>query len=177
MMTVMIECGTDAGPLGSSLATLVPGAIEGLVREVVVIDAGLDASTRKVADHAGCRIVPREALAETVSAARGEWLMLMEPGARLAVEWIEGVAAHLADVEAGATPRPARFSPSRGDRPRFLQRLARRSTALANGLILPKAQAVGLARSRTSLEEMAKGLASKRLATAIRPRPFSARRF
>lgn len=172
MLTVIIEAGMDRNALGASLAALVPGAIEGLVREVVVVDAGLDAGTRKVADHAGCRIVPGGALAAAVAASRGEWLLLLEPGARLSAGWIESVGAHLGEVEAGLrTPKAARFSRSRRDRPGFWQRFARRSTALSDGLLLPKAQALGRAKTSPTLEDLAKGLATMRLDATLRPRP------
>lgn len=171
MLTVMIESSEDQAALAASLAALVPGAIEGLVREVVVIDRGLDAATREVADHAGCRIVGSESLATSVGAARGDWLLLLEPGARLQEGWIEAVATHVGDVEdRGRTPRAARFSRSRDDRPGFFQRFGQRRSALTEGLLLPKPQAVGLAARRLSLEDMAKGLASTRLEARLRPR-------
>ncbi|WP_210251297.1 glycosyltransferase family protein [Aureimonas psammosilenae] len=168
-MTVLIECGEDAGALAASLATLVPGAVDGLVREVVVLDRGLDAGTRKVADHAGCRIAEGEQLAQVVFAAKGEWLLLIEPGARLAPGWIEGVAAHLGDVLAGALPKAARFSVSPHDRRGLMSRFLRRRSVLADGLLLPKA---GLApRASQELEDLAKGVAARRLEATIRPRP------
>ncbi|MBC8130831.1 MAG: glycosyl transferase family 2 [Rhizobiaceae bacterium] len=176
MLTVMIEAGADQGPLVASLATLIPGAVEGLVREVVVIDRGLDPATRKVADHAGCRIVDAAGLAAVVSGARGDWLLLLEAGARLAPDWIDAVTSHLVDVEeANVTPRAARFSRSRRDMPGFLSRFLSRRTALAEGLLLPKAQAIGLVRRSRTLEDMAKGLASRRLDASIRPRLLTQR--
>ena len=47
MLTVLIDAADDPNGLALTLATLVPGAVEGLVRDVVVIDRGLDAATRK----------------------------------------------------------------------------------------------------------------------------------
>lgn len=172
MLTILIEAAEDQAALGTTLATLVPGAIEGLVREVVVLDRGLDAATRKVADHAGCRISGGEPLSAVVAAAKGDWLLLLEPGARLSVEWIDAVTAHIGDVEEGSTtPQAARFSHSRRDRPGVLGRFFQTRRALSEGLLLRKVQALGLAARRTSLEDMAKGLASRRLEASLRPRP------
>jgi hypothetical protein len=170
MLTVLIEAADDAPALGGTLASLVSGAVEGLVREVVVLDVGLDAGTRKVADHAGCKVAPASGLAAVVSAAKGEWLLLIEAGARLSPDWIESVHEHLAEVEAGTrTPRAARFSRAARDRPGLLARWRQRRTALAEGLILPKPQAVGLSKSGCSIEAMGKGVASTRLEATIRP--------
>lgn len=171
MLSVLIEAGDDQAALGASLATLVPGAIEGLVREVVVIDGGLDAATRKVAHHAGCRIVPANALAATVASVRGEWLLLIEPGARLSTDWIDAVEQHLSDVaDRDLTPRAARFSRSKRDRPSLVARFFQKRTALTEGLLLPKAQAIGLAKRGKTLEEIANGIATRRLEATLRPR-------
>ena len=167
LVTVLIECGADAARLGETLASLVPGAVEGLVRGVVVLDRGLDPAAWAVADQAGCDVLPADRLTHAVTNAKGDWLLVLEPGARLVSGWIEGVAEHLCG---GATPRAARFLPARRDRPRFLQRL-RRSPPLRDGLLLPKDQAIGLARSRRSLADIATGLATVRLEAEIRPRP------
>ncbi|RYE82807.1 MAG: glycosyl transferase family 2, partial [Hyphomicrobiales bacterium] len=47
MLTVLIDAAEDPNGLALTLSTLVAGAVEGLVREVVVIDRGLDDATRK----------------------------------------------------------------------------------------------------------------------------------
>ena len=170
MLTVLIEAADDAPALGGTLTSLVSGAVDGLVREVVVLDAGLDAATRRVADHAGCRIADAADLVSVVSNAKGDWLLLVETGARLTPDWIESVHEHLAAAEGGTrTPRAARFSRTARDRPGFFARLGGRGTALAEALVLPKAQAVGLAKAGRSLEAMAKGVASTRLEATIRP--------
>lgn len=174
MLTVLLEAGADQAALGATLATLVPGAIEGLVREVVVVDRGFDAGTRTVADGAGCRIVPGAALADAIRLARGEWLLLLEPGARLSAGWLESVGAHLGDAAAGlGTPRTARFSRARQDRPGVWARLTRRASALSDGLLLSKAEA--LARlgptADGGLQDIARGLAAIRLDATLRPRP------
>nr|WP_102960424.1 glycosyl transferase family 2 [Mangrovicella endophytica] len=175
MLSVFIEAGSDAGQLAQSLASLVPGAVEGLVREVLVIEDGLGPDGRKVADHAGCRLVANAELPSVLPQAKGDWLMLIEPGARLLPGWIEALGEHIADVERGvASPEAARFSPSRLDRLPFLQRVRQRRGPLADGLVLRKSQALGLVKRQPSLNAMARGLATSRLRAEIRP-PVAAR--
>ncbi|BDA83052.1 glycosyl transferase family 2 [Aureimonas sp. SA4125] len=177
MVSVMIEAGEDPHALAASLSTLVAGAVEGMVREVVVIDRGLDAATREIADHAGCRIVPGSDLAGTVSASRGDWVLLLEAGARLSLDWVEAVATHIGDVEKrGLTPRAARFSRAKRDRPGLLARLTGRRTALVEGLLVPKPQAIGLAKRAATLEAMGRGVATTRLVASLRPRLAPSRR-
>ena len=171
MLTVLIDAADDPNGLALTLATLVPGAVEGLVRDVVVIDRGLDAATRKVADHAGCRIAEGESLPTVLANAKGDWLLLLETGARPSVDWVDSVTAHIGEVEMrGRTPRPARFGRARSDSLGFLARFTGRRTALAEGLLIPKVQAIGPASRSATLEEMAKGFATSLLEATIKPR-------
>ena len=175
MLTVLIDAAEDPNGLALTLSTLVAGAVEGLVREVVVIDRGLDAATRKVADHAGCHIVQGGTLPQIVAAAKGDWLLLLEPGARLSLDWIDSVTSHIGEVELQAkTPRAARFSRARRDRQSFVgslfTRFTGRRTALVEGLLVTKAQAIGPATRSAVLEDMGQGLATSLLEATIRPR-------
>ncbi|MCB8838759.1 glycosyl transferase family 2 [Aurantimonas sp. VKM B-3413] len=170
MLSVLMDCGPDDQRLAESLATLVPGAVEGVVREVVLFDRGMGPGARKVAEHAGCRIEPAEAFHAVVREAKGEWLLLLEPGARLQPGWIAAVIEHVEAVgeDRGVVPA-ARFARARADRRSVFQRLRQIRTALAEGLLLRKPQAIGLSRRGTNLEELAKGIAVGRLAADIRP--------
>ena len=172
MLTVLMECGADDHGVAATLATLVPGAVEGIVREVVLVDRGMTAASRKVADHAGCRVVASGELRQAVEAARGDWLLLLEPGARLQPGWIEAVIEHADTVAGGTAKNPAaRFSRSRADRPGFFGRLRQVRTALSEGFLLPKPQAVGRAGSAADVETLARGLAVVALSAEIRPAP------
>ncbi|MEF2070497.1 glycosyl transferase family 2 [Consotaella aegiceratis] len=170
MLSVLIEVGEEPGPLAASLLSLVPGAVEGMVRDVVVLDRGLGEEARAVAEEAGCRIAEGESMAGTISAARGEWLLLLCVGARLSPGWIEAVGNHFSFGH-GAGPRPARFSRSWEGRglSRFLDPFAWWSPPLSCGLILSKGQALSKAGNARSLADLAKGVASVRLDAAIRP--------
>jgi len=170
-MSVFMDCGSADQALAVTLASLVPGAVEGVVREVVLIDRGMEAGSRKVADHAGCAVIPVEEVPARIAGAKGDWLLFLEPGARLQPGWIGAVVEHAESVEAGRAKMPcARFRRAAADRPKFLARLGRRS-ALGEGFLVRKAQAIGLSKGGRPLAEMAKGVAVTQMDGEIRPAP------
>jgi len=86
MISVVIATHESERLLVPTLAALVPGAMTGLVSEVVVIDAGSSDDTEQVADIAGCRFIQSEAalgarLKQAASSTRTPWLMFLRPGA------------------------------------------------------------------------------------------------
>ncbi len=163
MLSVIIETCNDEEALARTLASLVSGAVAGLVRDVVVCDLGSGDATRQVAEHAGC-VWTTGGIADAVKTAKGDWLLLLEPGARLLGDWTEAVAVHAA--RSGAA---ARFSRDRSSRAPFLARILSRPGPLAQGLLLPRKQAVVLARHADSAAALARGLAMKTLRAAILP--------
>jgi len=56
MLSVVIATENAERNLVPTLAALVPGAMAGVVREVIVADAGSSDATAEIADSAGCRI-------------------------------------------------------------------------------------------------------------------------
>lgn len=156
MVSVLIETANDEEALARTLASLVGGAVEGVVREVIVVDQGSTDQTAYVAEHAGCHFVAEGGLMAGIRQAKGDWLLLLEPGARLADGWVECVVAHMAGA---ATP--AKFSRTRNSRAAFFARLFSRPAALAEGLLVTRRQA--LAGNAASAEALAKGLSKCRL--------------
>src|SRR5690606_8591932 len=57
MLSVLIETHNHEDALARTLACLVSGAVEGVVREVIVCDAGSSDRTAIVAEHAGCHFI------------------------------------------------------------------------------------------------------------------------
>jgi glycosyltransferase involved in cell wall biosynthesis len=169
MLTVLIETRNDEEGLARTLAALVGAAVEGVVRDVIVCDRGSTDQTHRVADHAGCHYLAEGGIAAGVRQAKGEWLLLLEPGARLTEGWSESVIAHV-----GRMTMPARFSRVQADRRGLFSRFMSSPSALAEGLVIRKGQAVSLSRTAHSAEALARGLASKRLEGEIRvaePKP------
>ena len=125
MLTVIIPTHNSERALVPTLAALVPGAMSGLVRDVIVADGGSTDGTASVVDVAGCEIMQSTAplaarLKAAAAAARGSWLLFLRPGTVLDGAWVEEVSRLIddaglrgtADVEAaafrrGTAPGPA----------------------------------------------------------------------
>ncbi|MBO6718955.1 MAG: glycosyl transferase family 2 [Rhizobiaceae bacterium] len=162
MLSVVIETKNDEDPLARTLSSLVTAAVEGAVREVIVCDLGSTDQTHHVAEHAGCTFLTSGGIASAIGKAKSEWLLVMEPGARL----LEGWAEHVADHTSRQT-MAARFSRARTDRAPFLSRVFSSKRALADGLVITKRQAASLARNGQGAEALARGLATRRLPAQI----------
>lgn len=135
MLSVIVPTHDSERSLVHTLAALVPGATAGLVREVIVADAGSRDETEQVADIAGCVFVSSaEPLGSRLRAAagraRGEWLMFLRPGMVPGPTWIEDV---IALAQQGA--RPATF---RSDAGGIIRQLFRLLPHPDQGLLLPK---------------------------------------
>ena len=162
MLSVVIETRNSEDALARTLASLVSGAVEGVVREVIICDQGSSDHTHSVADHAGCHYLANAHVAAGVRQARSEWLMFLEPGARLRDGWTEAVVAH-AEAATGA----ARFTRARQSRQPFLERMFSGSRPLVDGLIITKRQALSLARGDGSAGAIAKSVSARRLGAEI----------
>jgi glycosyltransferase involved in cell wall biosynthesis len=98
MFSIVVTTRDSERALVPTLAALVPGATAGIVREVIVADAGSADATAEVAEIAGCRFIstigPLGArLQAAVQGARGHWLMFLHAGAVPGPTWIDEVAA------------------------------------------------------------------------------------
>ena len=114
MLSVVIPTHESEQALVRTLAILVAGAAAGVVREVIVTDAGSRDATAEVADYAGCRVlVSQESLGERLRAAaataRAPWLLFLNPGTLLDATWIDDTVRF---VE-GNGARAAAFRPGR----------------------------------------------------------------
>lgn len=163
MLTVLMECRDNEPELAHTLAVLVAGAVDGLVSDVIVLDHGSRDGSARVADAAGCRFVDKWELNEVLRMARGEWIMLLEPGARPEAGWIEEVLEH-----ASLFKTPARFTPSRRFRRPFFQRW-KRSAALELGFLMPKHEAAALAKPGMDLSALAMGSSVRKLRSELIP--------
>lgn len=164
MLTVLLECQDQEPELAQTLAGLVSGAVEGLVSDVVVLDRGSKDGTLRVAEAAGCRYYMHWDMRDIVRSARGEWLLLIEPGARLQHGWIDELSEYIAFNKG-----PASFSPARAYRRPFYVRIARRLPRLETGFLLPKRQALALAKADMDLVGLTRGLKVNRLSSEMIP--------
>jgi len=112
MLSVVIPTRNCACALVPTLATLVPGVMANVVREVIVADGGSTDATREVVDFAGCAMIESDAplglrLGEAATAARAEWLMFLHPGAVLDSGWHTEVLRFVEIAAAGPRDRQA----------------------------------------------------------------------
>src|SRR5262245_15383492 len=113
MLSVIIATLDCERALVATLATLVPGAAAGTVRDVIVADGGSRDATRDVADIAGCEIMLSNAplaarLRDATAKARASWVMYLRPGVVLDATLIEEVGRFVQGAEAqGAIDAPA----------------------------------------------------------------------
>ncbi|KAA0699675.1 glycosyl transferase [Neorhizobium sp. P12A] len=164
MLTVIIECQDQEPELAQTLAALVAGAVEGLVCDVVVLDHGSGDGTERVADAAGCRFYSEWDIKDILHSARGEWLLLVEPGARPQAGWIDEIAEYVS-----LNKVPARFTASRGYRRPFLKRMGRARPPLELGFLVSKRQAIATAKTGMRLAEFTKGQKARRLSSEMIP--------
>lgn len=162
MLSVVIETRNHEDALARTLASLVSGAVEGVVREVIVCDDSSSDHTHTVAEHAGCHYLPGAHLDAGIRQARSEWLLLLEPGARLLDGWMEAVLAHAGDASG-----PARFRRARQSSEPFLSRIFSGRRPLAEGLVITRRQALSLSRADISAQALARSVSARRLGAEI----------
>jgi rSAM/selenodomain-associated transferase 2 len=153
MISVVVPTLNAEASLARSLAALVPAAVDGLVREAIVVDGGSRDRTQAIADSAGAELVRATGgrggqLAAGAAKARFPWLLFLHADTVLSPDW-EGEASRFMErVDTGSRPIAAaafRFRlDDRGARPRTLERLvAFRCAALRlpygdQGLLIPR---------------------------------------
>lgn len=102
MISVVIPTRNNAATLPELLTGLVGAALDGLVKEVLLVDGGSTDATLAIADDAGAKILveagdPDARVAVGCQAARGDWLLLLGPIGRLSRGWEEAAVRHMAD--------------------------------------------------------------------------------
>lgn len=104
MLSVVIATHESERALLPTLSALVAGAAAGLVREVIVADAGSRDATVAIADGAGCRVLESTQargtrLRAAAEAARGTYLLFLRPGVVLEPSWVEETRGFMEDAE------------------------------------------------------------------------------
>jgi hypothetical protein len=160
MISVIIATNESEQLLLPTLAALVPGAMAGIVREVIVADAGSRDGTAAVADVAGCHCVVTPGplgtrLTAAAASARAPWLLFLRPGSVPDVTWVQETNRFVLDAEhmgrANAQAAVFRRVPGGNPRPVIAEALVLMAAALGarprpeQGLLISKAhyEAIG----------------------------------
>ena len=132
MLSVVIPTFDSERTLVPTLAMLVPAAMSGVVRDVIIADGRSADATLEVADIAGCNVVASSAplaqrLREAVATARAPWLMFLRPGTVLDTTWLDETVNFIEDTERGDAAVAAVFrraAPRRAPYPMVIEALA-----------------------------------------------------
>jgi hypothetical protein len=152
MLSAVIATQESERSLLLTLAALVPGAVAGVVREVIVGDAGSRDSTGQIAEGAGCRVLtsaepPGARLKAAAAAARAPWLLFLAPGTVPDATWIDETRRFIeaAELSGRAGTHAAAFRKGSATfRPTLIEALALLGAALGaapipqQGLLIAK---------------------------------------
>ena len=153
MISVVIPTLNAESGLAACLSALVPATVDGLVREVVVVDGGSTDRTLLIADQAGTRVIQSppgrgRQLQAGAEAARFDWILFVHADTMLQPGWEREVAAFIERVDTGLRREAAavfRFAlDDVGFLPRFIEAgVTLRASALRlpygdQGLLIPR---------------------------------------
>jgi rSAM/selenodomain-associated transferase 2 len=183
MISVIIPARNSELTLAATLSSLVPSAVDGVVRQVIVVDGGSSDRTADVADVAGADVVASTPgrggqLAQGAALARFPWLLFLNADTVLEQGWERSATAFMRRVDRGERePAAGAFMfrlDDRGIAPRLLERVVHMRCRLLRvphgdqGLLIPRQlfDAVGGYKDLPILEdvELARRLGRRRLA-------------
>lgn len=134
MISVVIPTLDAEQRLAATLSALVEAAVDGLVREVIVVDGGSKDRTRVIVDQSGADMIEcapgrGRQLAEGAARARSPWLLFLHADTVLQPGWEREAVAFMRAVDLGERPNSAaafRFKlDDKGLAPRTLEALVR----------------------------------------------------
>jgi rSAM/selenodomain-associated transferase 2 len=148
-LSVIIPTRNAGDTLAACLGALFEGLEAGLIRELVISDAGSDDATLTIADQAGAVVVtgaPSRGgqLARGCAAAQGDWLFVIHADTVLDPGWSAAVGAHMAAYPDRAACCRLRFDTD-GVKARIVAGWANLRTRLFDlpfgdqGLLIPRA--------------------------------------
>lgn len=116
MLSAVISTHESEHMLVPTLSALVPAVTAGLLREVIVADAGSTDATAEVAEIAGCRFISsREPLGARLKTAalqtRTPWLLFLRAGSVPEPGWMAATERFMQAADMADKPRAAVFRP------------------------------------------------------------------
>lgn len=129
MITAIIPTLDSETGLAACLTALVAPTVEGIVREVIVVDGGSSDRTGDIIDQAGATLVRSTAgrgqqLAAGADLARMPWLLFLHPDTMLEPGWDREASVFMERVDSGARPVAAAAFRFSVDEPGIGSRLA-----------------------------------------------------
>ncbi|MBO6639485.1 MAG: glycosyl transferase family 2 [Roseitalea sp.] len=172
MLSVLVPTHNNEDRLAQMLPDLVRHAVSGAISDVIVLDGGSSDETVRVGEIAGCTIIDASGadMPAVLDAARGLWLLILPPGARLVGDWLATVEAHI-NAPAGAAGA-ARFRLARDPGLSLWARLFKRrgpAGPFGRGFLISKAQAQALSRPGMTLDALPRGVAVRTLRAGLLP--------
>jgi rSAM/selenodomain-associated transferase 2 len=112
MISVVIPTLNAESHLARTFSALVPAAVSGLVREVIIADGGSTDRTADIAEEAGATFITAERgrghqLGAGARLARSRWLLFLHADTVLQPPWEEEAARFMATVDRGERPPAA----------------------------------------------------------------------
>jgi len=111
MITLFVESSAETSErLARTLSAVIPAVIDGVLKDAFVFNTDSSDDVAKITEAAGAIPMAGSDLQTAIGAARADWLLCLEPGARLRSDWPEIVGDALADVDTRQAT-PMRFRP------------------------------------------------------------------
>jgi rSAM/selenodomain-associated transferase 2 len=112
MISVVIPTLNAETDLPRTLAALVPAAIDGIVREVIIADGGSSDATGRIAEATGAHFIAAEQgrgqqMASGAEGAKGPWLLFLHADTVLQDGWEREALSLMRAIEQGARPDTA----------------------------------------------------------------------
>ena len=112
MISIVIPTLNAASGLAACLTALVPGVVNGCVREVIIVDGGSTDRTLEIAEASGATIIRTSQgrgtqLKAGAEDAKAEWLLFLHADTVLDAGWEDEVATFIERVDTGQRPETA----------------------------------------------------------------------